>query len=252
VTISDELSKAQFHELGLVSDIVSANHILVAEGVLDGFGHVSARSALDEKTFFLARSMAPALVSEKDILHFNLAGEPIDRPTAPTYLERFIHSEIYARHPTVRAIVHSHAPSVIPFGITGVPLRPVYHMSAFLGAGAPVFEIRKAGAPATDMLIRSAELGASLAAELDASSAVILMRGHGNVVIGDSVPQVVFRAVYTQINARLQLDAMSLAKNQLTYLNGQEAAAADATNAKALGRAWDMWKSRDMSRSGSG
>jgi ribulose-5-phosphate 4-epimerase/fuculose-1-phosphate aldolase len=225
----------------LIDDLVAANRILDREGVLDGFGHVRARHGTDPARFLLARSMAPGLVTVDDIIEFDVDGNAIDPRGRALYVERFIHSEIYKAHPEVEAVVHSHSPSIIPFGATAVPLRPIYHMSSFLGAGAPVFEIREAGGPATDMLIRSPELGAALAHRLG-NSAVVLMRGHGNVVIGHSLQQVVFRAIYTEVNAKLQADALRLGQGQVEFLNTEEAANATETNNNVLGRPWELWK----------
>ncbi len=232
-------------DAALVEDLVAANHILYQQGVVDGFGHVSARHDKDPGRFLLARSMAPGLVTPADILEFDLDGNAIDGRGRALYLERFIHSEIDKAHPEVKAIVHSHSPSVIPFGVTEVTLRPIYHMSSFLGAGAPVFEIREAGGDATDMLIRNPALGAALAKRLGGSS-VVLMRGHGDVVVGGSVKEAVFRAIYTEINARLEADALRLGNGQVNFLNMQEAAASTATNAPLVGRAWDLWKQQAM------
>ncbi|HEX9490933.1 MAG TPA: class II aldolase/adducin family protein [Stellaceae bacterium] len=227
----------------LVEDVVAANRILYDQGVVDGFGHVSARSDKDANRFLLARSMAPGLVKAEDILEFDLAGNAVVAQGRALYLERFIHSEIYKAHPNVKAIVHSHSPSVIPFGVTGVPLKPIYHMSSFLGAGVPIFEIREAGGDGTDMLVRNPALGAALAQKLG-NSTVLLMRGHGDVVVGDSVRQAVFRAIYTETNAKLQSEALRL--GQVTFLNDQEAAASMATNAALVDRAWDLWKAKAM------
>ena len=146
-----------------IEDLVAANRILSDQGVVDGFGHVSARHEEDTTRFLLARSMAPGLVTADDILEFNLDGNAFDPHGRTLYVERFIHSEIYKAHPGIKAIVHSHSPSIIPFGVTNVSLRPIYHMSSFLGTGVPIFEIREAGGLATDMLIRNPELGAALA-----------------------------------------------------------------------------------------
>ena len=231
-------------DAGLVDDLVVANHILYDQGVVDGFGHVSARSNKDPNHFLMARSMAPGLVTQSDILEFDLDGNAVNNPqNHAVYLERFIHSEIYKSHPEVKSVVHSHSPAVIPFGVTGVPLKPIYHMSSFLGAGVPIFEIRDAGGDATDMLVRNPALGAALAQRLGSSS-VLLMRGHGDVVIGDSVRLAVFRAVYTEVNARLESDALRL--GQVTFLNDKEAAAAVATNNALIDRAWDLWKMKAM------
>jgi ribulose-5-phosphate 4-epimerase/fuculose-1-phosphate aldolase len=143
--------------------------------------------------------------------------------------------------------VHSHSPSIIPFGATKVRLRPIYHMSSFLGAGVPVFEIREAGGPATDMLIRTPDLGAALARSLG-KAAVVLMRGHGNVVVGRSVRQVVFRAIYTEVNARLQAEALWLGGGEVEFLNDEEAAKASQTNDAVLSRPWELWKRQALGR----
>jgi len=225
----------------LIDDLVAANHILYLEGVVDGFGHVSARHETDPGRFLLARSIAPAVVTAADIMEFDLEGEPRDPRGRKAYLERYIHSEIYRTRPDVRAIVHSHSPSVIPYGVTGTQLRPIFHMSGFLGPSTPIFEIRDAGGPATDMLIRDRKLGAALAQSLGPAN-FALMRGHGSVAVGTSVKQVVYRAIYAEVNARLQSEAMRL--GDITFLNELEAANATETNNGVLDRPWELWKRR--------
>lgn len=224
---------------GQIGDLVSANHILYQEGVVDGFGHVSVRHGKDPERFLLARSLAPASVRARDIMEFGLDGEPVAARGRKPYLERYIHSEIYRARPDVVAIVHSHSPSLIPFGITGTSLKPVYHMSGFLGAGTPVFEIRDAAGPATDMLVRDRNLGAALARSLGRAS-FALMRGHGSVAVAGTLKQVVYRAIYAEINARLQAEAMRL--GDVTYLNDAEAAGATRANDQVIDRPWELWK----------
>jgi ribulose-5-phosphate 4-epimerase/fuculose-1-phosphate aldolase len=228
----------------LIEDLVAANRILYNEGVVDGFGHVSVRHDKAPERFLLARSMAPGLVTATDIMQFAQDdGEPIDAAGRTPYLERFIHSEIYKARSEVVAVVHSHSPAVIPFGTVKRPLQPIFHMGSFLGAGVPVFEIRDAGGPSTDMLIRDRTLGAALAKSLD-DKAVALLRGHGNVVVAGSLREVVFRAVYTEVNARLSAEALRLGDGEVIFLNAAEAAAATATNRAQINRAWDLWKAR--------
>jgi ribulose-5-phosphate 4-epimerase/fuculose-1-phosphate aldolase len=229
----------------LIEDLVAANRILYNEGVVDGFGHVSVRHDKRLEHFLLARSMAPGLVSAADIMEFDRDGEAVDPQGRTPYLERFIHSEIFKTRPDAQAVVHSHSPSVIPFGVVSTPLQPIYHMSSFLGAGVPVFEIRDSGGPATDMLIRNAALGAALARSLG-GCAVGLLRGHGNVVVGGSIREVVFRAVYTEVNARLSADALRLGEGRVTFLNETEATAATTTNQAQIGRAWELWKAKAL------
>src|SRR5260370_30223092 len=147
---------------GLIDDLVAANRVLYNEGVVDGFGHVSGRHDTNPERFLLARSMAPGLVTAADLMEFDLAGDPVDPQGRMPYLERFIHSEIYRADPAVQAIVHSHSPAVIPFGVVATPLRPIFHMGSFLGLGVPGFEIRDAGGPAPHMLVRSPGLREAL------------------------------------------------------------------------------------------
>ena len=221
-----------------LDDLVVANHILYAEGVVDGFGHVSTRHPERPDRFLLARSMAPALVAAGDLMEFDLDGNATGGDARRPYLERFIHGAIYKARPDVSAVVHSHSPSVIPFGVTGGALRPIYHMSGFLGAGAPIFEIRDAGGM-TDMLIRDNALGDALAQTLG-PRAVALMRGHGSVAVGNSIQQVVYRAIYTEMNARLQMEAMRL--GAINFLEPEEARLAAAMNDSVLRRPWELWK----------
>ncbi len=229
----------------LIEDLVAANRILYDQGVVDGFGHVSVRHDQRPDHFLLARSMAPGLVTAADIMQFDADGNPIDAQGRTPYLERFIHSEIFKIRPDIQAVVHSHSPSVIPFGVVAVPLRPIYHMSSFLGSDVPVFEIRETGGPATDMLVRNPALGAALAKTLG-TCAVALLRGHGNVVVGGSIREVVFRAVYTECNARLATEALRLGQGRATFLNDDEAKASTATNRAQIGRAWDLWKAQAL------
>jgi ribulose-5-phosphate 4-epimerase/fuculose-1-phosphate aldolase len=223
----------------LISDLVSANHILANEGVFDGFGHVSVRHDTNPERFWIARSMAPSMITEDDIVECDLEGHVHDAQGRKSYLERFIHSAIFKARPDVMAVIHSHSPAIIPFGVTGARLRPICHMSGFLGSTTPVFEIRDAVGESSDMLIRNQALGESLAKTLGAN-AVALLRGHGNVVVGDSVKQAVFRAIYTEGNARLQAQAMQM--GEPVYLSEDEARNSAETNAGQIERPWELWK----------
>ncbi len=224
----------------LVDKLVVANRILYDQGVVDGFGHVSVRHDRSPAHFLLARNMAPALVCREDVLTFDLDGAALDANGRRVYLERFIHGEIYRARPDVNAVVHSHSPSVIPFGVTRQPLRPVFHMSGFLGQGTALFDIRD-GAGDTDMLISNGLLGKALATALGSRSTV-LMRGHGSTVVGTSIEQAIYRAIYAEVNAKLQMQAIGL--GEVTYLSEQEAAKAAATNDTQLARVWELWSKR--------
>jgi HCOMODA/2-hydroxy-3-carboxy-muconic semialdehyde decarboxylase len=234
-------------ERDIIDDLVTANHILYNEGVVDGFGHVSVRHPARPDRFLLSRSIAPGNVKAEDIMEFDLDGNPVDAigtSGRKPYLERFIHSEVYRVRADVQAVVHNHSPAVIPFGVTNTKLRPISHMSGFLTGNVPNFEIRDAGGPATDMLIRTPQLGVAFARTLG-KAAFALMRGHGAVAVGDSIRQVVYRAVYAEQNARLQSEALRLAgQGEINFLNDAEAAGADAANYANMDRPWELWKMR--------
>jgi len=223
------------------AELATANRILFDQGVVDGFGHVSVRDPGDPGRFLLARSMAPGLVTPKDIMQFDLDGAPIDPRGRAVYLERFIHGSIYKARPDVTSVVHSHSPAIIPFGITPQKLRPVYHMSGFLGDNVPVFEIRRSAGDASNMLIDSVKLGDDLAGTLG-GAIVALMRGHGSVAVGQSLRHAVYRAVYAETNARLQSEALRL--GPVTYLSSGEAKSTKELQDKTFNRAYELWARR--------
>jgi ribulose-5-phosphate 4-epimerase/fuculose-1-phosphate aldolase len=229
----------------LVEDLVAASRILANHGVLDAYGHVSARSDGNPQRFLISRSLAPALVTAADIMELDADSEALPGDTRKGFLERFIHGEIYRARPEVMAVVHSHSPSVIPFGATQAKLRPIYHMGAFLWSGAPVFEIRNVRKD-NDLLIRDRELGKALAGTLGAC-ACALMRGHGMTVVGDGVPEAVYRSIYTEMNARLQLQAEQL-QGPIEFLSEAEGRLSTAANRGTLERPWELWKKEALGR----
>jgi ribulose-5-phosphate 4-epimerase/fuculose-1-phosphate aldolase len=224
----------------LIDEVVIANHILSNEGVLDAYGHVSVRDERNPNHFYLARHMAAGLVTVEDILEYDLDTRPVVQGQGTAgYTERFIHGEIYRARPDVKAIVHTHAPELVPFSASNVPLQPISHMAGFLGEGVAKFEIREAGG-VTDMLISTPQLGRALAKTL-AGKPAALMRGHGAVVVAPSLHVVVGRAYYMALNARLQAQAIMLG-GKVTYLETEEAKKAAPQD--GFERAWALWKAR--------
>ena len=187
----------------------------------------------------MSRSRAPALVTAADLMELDADSEPLRGDTRKGFIERYIHGEIYRTRPEVMAMVHSHSPSVIPFGVTKTRLRPIYHMGSFLWSGAPVWDIREVRQD-NDLLVRDRPLGAALAQALGSCNCV-LMRGHGMTVVGDSVQEAVFRAIYTEMNARLQLAAETL-EGPIQFLSETEGKRATASNRGTLERPWELWK----------
>jgi HCOMODA/2-hydroxy-3-carboxy-muconic semialdehyde decarboxylase len=226
---------------GLISDLVAASRILAQHEVLDAYGHVSARSDKRPDRFIMSRAVAPALVKAADLMELDANSEALAGDKRKGFIERYIHGEIYRSRPEVMAVVHSHSASVIPFGVTRTRLRPIYHMGAFLWSGTPVFEIRKT-VENNDLLIRDRPLGQALAKTLG-GCACVLMRGHGMTVVGDGIPEAVYRAIYTEMNARLQIQAGQL-EGPIEFLSDEEGRRSTAANRGTLERPWELWKKK--------
>jgi len=228
----------------LIDDLVAGSRILAHQGVLDAYGHISVRSDKRPEHFLMSRSRAPALMTAADVMELGPDSEPIS-DKRKGFLERYIHGEIYRARPEVMAVVHSHSPSIIPFGVTRTKLRPIYHMGSFLWSGAPVWDIRKVREQ-NDLLVRDRPLGEALAGALGKCSCV-LMRGHGMTVVGATVQEAVFRAIYTEMNARLQLQATQL-EGPIEFLSDEEGRRSTVANAGTIERPWEVWKKRALGR----
>ena len=227
-----------------LEDLVAAYRILAAHGVIDAYGHVSLRSPHNPQRYYLARSLAPELVTADDLIEYDLDSRPIDERGRESVRERFIHGEIFKARPEVMAVVHNHSPSVVPFSVTGVPMRALFHMASFVGDGLPNFEIRDVQ-PGSDLLVKTAPLGKALATTLGTKPAA-LMRGHGSVVVGENLPRAVGRSVYLELSAQLQMQALTLAgpNGKITYMDAAEVKASDPVQNYA--RAWPMWRAKAL------
>ncbi len=226
-----------------IADLAAASRILVAQGVVDAFGHVSMRHPRAPDRYLMARSIAPALVTPDDIIEYDLDSNPCNAGGRSSFLERFIHGEIYRARADIQSIVHSHSPSVIPFGLVGVPMQAMFHNAAFIAEGVPVFDIRKKFG-ATDLLVSNAPKGVALAAVLGRKN-VALMRAHGSVACGPTLQTAVFRAVYTEVNARIQHWTTALKGGApIAALDLEEGRISDAVNQTAGLRAWDLWRGK--------
>jgi HCOMODA/2-hydroxy-3-carboxy-muconic semialdehyde decarboxylase len=227
-------------------DLVIAYRILAEHGIIDAYGHISIRSPSNPERFWMARSIAPELVTEADMMEFDLNSEPVDAQGRSPVLERYIHGEVYKARPEVMAVVHNHSPSVIPFCCTNTSLRPIFHMSAFIGLGVPNWEIREARED-SDMLVRDTYLGQSLAKKLGQHPAA-LMRGHGAVVVGESLAVAVGRSVYLEQNARMQFQAEMLAgeDGDITFMSDKEVAANVVW--QEYGRFWNLVRNKMLKK----
>ena len=225
----------------VLEDLAASSRILADQGVFDAAGHVSMRHPGHPERFLMSRSLAPQMITADDIMEFDIDSNAIDARGRNGFIERYLHGEIFRARPDVMAIAHSHSPSTIAFGLSNVPMRAMYHNAAFLAAGVPVFDIRdKFGA--TDIVISTAEKGAALAKVL-ADKPVALLRAHGMVATGPSLPVAVFRAIFTVTSANIQHQALALG-GPVAALDAEEGRLADVVNVQTVGRAWDLWKKR--------
>jgi HCOMODA/2-hydroxy-3-carboxy-muconic semialdehyde decarboxylase len=234
-----------------IEDLVTASHILANEGILDSFGHATVRSVTDPTHFFMPRAMPPALVSRADIVELDLDCKPVT-PDAPRLNgERYIHCEVYKARPDVQSVIHTHDLAVLPFGLTGTPLKPVTAQAGFLPKETPLFEVRDAYGPNArerGMLVLNAMLGKALAEKLG-NNPVVLMRGHGETVVGRSVKEATVRTIYTNLDARAQTAAMALS-SRFTVLDDAEIAA--FSKEERPDRPWDNYKGRLLKAQGQG
>jgi HCOMODA/2-hydroxy-3-carboxy-muconic semialdehyde decarboxylase len=222
----------------VLDELVTANRILAREGVVDSFGHVSIRHPDHADRYVLSRARAPECIEAEDLMAFTLDGTPIDPAGRKPYAERYIHGAVYEARAEVRAVVHHHSPSVIPFSVTPARLSPVLHMCAGIGTHVPTWDSR-ARFGDTNLLVTNVEMARDLAAALGPRSA-ILMRGHGAVVAGASLREVVFNSIYLQLNADLQMKAQTL--GDVTFLSeGEVAAILRSRGSFTFERAWEFW-----------
>jgi HCOMODA/2-hydroxy-3-carboxy-muconic semialdehyde decarboxylase len=222
----------------LIDDLVAASRILAQHGVLDAWGHVSIRHPKNPGRYLLSRARAPALVSAEDIMEFDLDSNPVDQRGRRMFLERFIHGPAYKARPDVNAVVHSHSPTIIPFSVTGEPLKAISHIASFLVHGCPCFEIRDVGIT-QGLLVTNNKQGDALAKTLG-DKPVALMRGHGNLVVAPDIPRAVHRALYTEVNARQLVTARSFGR-PITYIQPDE-----ASDPARLIDSWEVWKAEAM------
>jgi HCOMODA/2-hydroxy-3-carboxy-muconic semialdehyde decarboxylase len=222
----------------LVDELVTANRILAREGVVDSFGHISVRHPDDPRRYLLSRSRAPDCIEKDDIMEFALDGTAVDAGGRAPYLERFIHGALYEMRPDVMSVVHNHSESVIPFGVTGRKIQPIFHMGASIGLEVPVWDSRDRFGD-TALLVETMEMGRDLAKRIGAG-ATALMRGHGATVAGGNIRQAVFTSVYLEVNARLQRQAMDM--GEIKYLSaGEVDKVASRTGSYGINRAWENW-----------
>jgi ribulose-5-phosphate 4-epimerase/fuculose-1-phosphate aldolase len=222
----------------LIDELVTANRILANEGIVDSFGHVSVRHPARPDRYLLSRARAPERIEADDIMEFTLEGEPVDARGRKPYLERFIHGALYEARPDVQSVVHNHSPSTIPFGITGKKLKPLLHMCAAIGHQVPLWDSQDKFGDTT-LLVDSMAMGRDLAKRVR-KGRTALMRGHGAVIAGESIRQAIWIAIYLELNAKLQMQAMAMGKIKF-LTSGEVDAIVNRQKSFSFDRAWENW-----------
>jgi HCOMODA/2-hydroxy-3-carboxy-muconic semialdehyde decarboxylase len=232
-----------------VRDLVIANRILGHEGVVDAFGHVSMRHPERPDRYLLSRSRSPGVVTEDDILQFDLDSNPVDADGPLSYAERFIHGCVYKARPDVNSVCHSHAHALVPFTVTGTPMRPLWAMSAAIGDAVPIWDIRDDFPDRDTLLVVDDATGASLARTLGHGSAC-MMRGHGATIATASLKATVLVSVGLMYNAdmlfRAELLTLARGGGQVTYLSEREIRSTTEVlfGPRGIDRAWEYWSLR--------
>jgi ribulose-5-phosphate 4-epimerase/fuculose-1-phosphate aldolase len=223
-----------------IRDLVAANRVLAYHRVVDAFGHISVRHPENSGRYLLSRSRSPELVTKSDIVEFDLDSNPIDQRGRNLYIERPIHGCIYQARPDVTAVCHNHAHSLIPFSVSKVPVRPIFHFAAGIGREVPVWDISDDFGDATNLLVVNNDQGRSLASRLGSQSAC-LMRGHGSVVATTNIKATVLVAISLMQNAAMLSEALKM--GEIKYLaEGELDALADVLlQPGTLARAWEYW-----------
>ncbi len=219
-----------------------ANRILAHEGIVDAFGHISARHPTDPGRFLMSRHRAPALVAPEDILEYTLDTEPVHPTNVRHYGERVIHGCIYQARPDVMAVCHHHAPAMMPYAISRAPMMPVYHLGASMGVRVPFWDSRD-DFGSTALVVVKPEEGRSLAKALGQGWTVLMGR-HGATAAGTSIRETVFRTIFSCKNAELQTQARLLGHVEPLDETEIELAAAYNLRPGPQERAWDYWVKR--------
>ncbi len=182
-------------EQALLEELALANRMMADAGILDGQGHVTARSRTNPNHYYIARYLSPGVVSTSDFIENDLDSNAVHGPRNDQARETHLHGQIFKARPDVMAVVHAHTPEFVAFGMTSVPLWNGETQ-------APVWDIRQFNKGRSG-IVSTPELGQAMAATLGTHDAVLLW-GHGIALTAPSLEDVVSRVLDLREDARLQ------------------------------------------------
>ena len=261
--MNSELIKINHDLAEVFQTLITGAHILDKYGILDAFGQISVRNPQDLTTFYQSSTPAALIRSISDFTLYRIHdGRPANsshREHVSPYSEHYIHAAIYQDFPGVNSIVHSQARDVLPFSVsTNRLLQPVIYAAGFLGKSVPVWDIRACmdygeQKLSQGLLVNKYNYARALALQFrsgdSAYRSVVLQRGMGFVAVGNSIYDVVHKAIYTVENARVQQHAMNLGgssphaiRDQIQYLDSAEIRACREMNAASIRMTWRLWE----------
>lgn len=222
----------------LIEDLVTATHILIHQNVLDVFGHVAFRDPDNEGVFWMAAAGAPARIMPDDVLPFDLEGALRVASQAPLFSERFLHAALFAARPDLQASCHYHAEALMPYCLGARTLGARSQTGGWMGAQVPLWDSQDRFGD-TAMLVSDLDQAQDLVAAMGQST-LVLMRGHGALVGGFSLPDLIFRAIHACRDARC--DTLAFGLGDVTPLSAGEIANCQSIAPAAISRSWDHWK----------
>lgn len=166
------------------ADVAAAARVVSGAGLVEGFGHVSARSG---DGFLITATRPLGSAGPDDIHRMDADGRP-PAGAADVPLEAPMHAAIYAARPDVGAVCRTHSPAAVVAGSRG-EIPPLVH-----GLGGLAGEVRLCGR--TD-LVTDLQTGGEIAAALG-DAQCLLIRGNGALAVGQDLAEAVVRSRYLE------------------------------------------------------
>ncbi len=229
VTKTPTLDSSELKELK--QKLVDACHILDNEGITDGYGHISVRVP-GADAFVTIANVSPGCATVERLIMQDLDGNYLGGVKAPPN-EWPIHACILKARHDVMSVAHTHSKWSTIYSVLPIKLKPMHHYGKFLPVdGLPVYE----GVG----LVRDVERGSTLATALGNGPAV-LMRAHGDAVVGESIEQVIERT--TRLAMLGEWNHLALLHGEPKYLTDAELAVYNADQRFPM-RGWEYFISR--------
>jgi 3-hydroxy-2-methylpyridine-4,5-dicarboxylate 4-decarboxylase len=202
------------------SDFITALRIIYREGLSDAFAHLSMRSEKGDEMLFMPRK-SPALVQKEELFFVDF-----DKAVPQSSL----HQAIYKARADVKSIFHFHSPAVILLSVVGQTIKPLHNYSAIFYEGVPLYN----GTGQVESPARAGDM-----AKLLGNSKALMLRGHGAVVVGQSIREVCMLSLFLEESARLEAEATRLGAPMFMERDEAEKITKRTFKPTSVERAWD-------------